>query len=77
MVFTKKYIPEPIEILRLGGREVVFTNSVKYVYLGNLLDPKIISKQHITERKEKFFSCLWTCRRAMCKCWGISPNVAL
>lgn len=75
MVFTKKYIPEPIEILRLGGREVAFANSVKY--LGVLLDSKIIWKQHITERMEKFFSSMWACRRAVCKSWGISPNVAL
>jgi hypothetical protein len=46
MVFTRKYKPEPIEILRLGGREVAFTNPVKY--LGVLLDPKIVLKQHIT-----------------------------
>jgi hypothetical protein len=70
MVFTRKYKPEPIEILKFGGREVVFTNSVKY--LGVLLDPKIVWKQHITERKEKFFSSMWACRRAMCKSWGMS-----
>jgi len=75
MVFTKKYIPEPIEILRLGGREVAFTNSVKY--LGVLLEPKIIWKQHITERKEKFFSSMWACRRAVCKSRGISPKTVL
>jgi hypothetical protein len=70
MVFTRKYKPEPTEILRLGGKEVAFTNSVKY--LGVLLDPKIVWTQHITERKEIFFSSMWARRRAMCKSWGMS-----
>lgn len=63
MDFTWKHKPEPIELLSLGGREVAVTNSVKY--LGVFLDPKIIWKQHITERKDKFFSSVWACRRAM------------
>jgi hypothetical protein len=31
MVFIRKYKPEPIELLRLGGREIAFTNWVKYL----------------------------------------------
>jgi hypothetical protein len=65
MVFTRKYKPEPIEILRLGGREVAFTTSVKY--LGVVLDSKLFGNQHIPERKGKFFSFMLACRRVMHK----------
>jgi hypothetical protein len=37
LVFTRKYKADPIEPLRLGGRETAFINSVKC--LGVFLDP--------------------------------------
>lgn len=33
MVFTRKYKPEPIEPLKLWGKEIPFTDSVKYLGL--------------------------------------------
>jgi hypothetical protein len=39
IVFTRKYKPEPVEPLKLGRREITFTNSVKY--LGVFLDPSL------------------------------------
>jgi hypothetical protein len=60
---VQKYKPEPIETLRLGGRKIAFTNSVKY--LGVFLDPKVNWKQHLIERWKTFYSCMWACRRVM------------
>lgn len=37
MVFMRKYKPEPTQALRVGGKESVFTSSVKYS--GALLRP--------------------------------------
>jgi hypothetical protein len=75
MVFTRKYKPESVEPLKLSGREIAFTNSLKY--LGVFLDPKINWKQHLTERRNKFYSCLWACRRTMGKNWVINRKVAI
>jgi hypothetical protein len=54
MIFTRKYKPEPIEPLRLEGEETAFTNTVKY--LGPLLDPKLNGKQHLIDKRKKFYS---------------------
>jgi len=75
MVFTRKYKPEPQERLRLGGKEIAFTRSVKY--LGVLLDRKLNWKQHLTERRKKIYSSVWSCRGAMCSSSGISSRVVL
>lgn len=71
MVFTRKYKPKPTQALTVGGKEIVFTSSVKYS--GALLDPKLNWKQLLTERRKKFHSSIWACRRTMGKTWGISP----
>jgi len=39
MIFTRKYKPEPIGPLKLWGKEITYTNSVKY--LGVTLDAKL------------------------------------
>jgi hypothetical protein len=75
MIFTKKYKPETIKPLRLEGQEIAFTNTLKY--LGILLDPKLNWRQHLTDKRKKFYSSLWVCRRAMGKTWGIISRLAL
>ena len=54
---------------------IAFTCLVKY--LGACLDPALNWKQHITEKKNKFYCSIWMCRKAMGKTWGISPKIAL
>jgi hypothetical protein len=75
LVFMRKYKPEPTQALRVGGKETVFTSTVKYS--GDLLDPKLNWKQHPTARRKKFYSSMWVCRRTMGKTYGISTEVAL
>ena len=72
MIFTKKYKPETIEPLRFEGQEISFTDTVKY--LGVLLDPKLNWKQHLIDKRKKFYSSMWVCRRAIGKTWGINPQ---
>jgi phosphopantetheinyl transferase len=55
--------------LRLEGQEIAFTDTV--------LDPKLNWKQHLTDKRKKFYSSLWVCRRAMGKTWGINSKLAL
>ena len=75
MIFTRKYKPAPIKPLRLKGEEITFTNTVKY--LGVLLDPKLNWKQHLIDKRKKFYSLIWACRRAVGKTWRINSNLAL
>ncbi|XP_018396943.1 PREDICTED: uncharacterized protein LOC108775154 [Cyphomyrmex costatus] len=75
MIFTRKYKPEPIETLRLWGKEINYVNSVKY--LGVLLDPKLSWKPHLEEKRKKFYTSMWACRRAMGKNWGLNLRTAL
>jgi hypothetical protein len=75
MIFTKKYKPETIEPLRFEGQEISFTDTVKY--LGVLLETKLNRKQHLIDKRKKFYSSMWVCRRARGKTWGINPKVAL
>jgi hypothetical protein len=51
MVFTREYKPEPTQPLRLKGKEITFSGTVKY--LGVLLDLKLNWKQHLTDKKKK------------------------
>ena len=51
IIFTRKCKPEPVQPLKIGRREIAFTNSVKY--LGIFLDPNLNWKQHLTERMKK------------------------
>jgi hypothetical protein len=74
MTFTRKHKPEPTEPLRLEGKEIAFTSTAKY--LGVLLDPKLHWKQHLTERRKKFYSSMWVCRTAIDKTWRINPRLA-
>ena len=39
IIFTRKCKPEPVQPLKIGRREIAFTNSVKY--LGIFLDPNL------------------------------------
>jgi hypothetical protein len=71
----QKYKPEPIETLRLGGMKIDFTNLV--IYSGVFLDPKLNWKQHLTERRKKFYSFLWAYRRVMGKSSRIKSNIAM
>ncbi|XP_071577346.1 uncharacterized protein [Temnothorax nylanderi] len=75
MVFTRKYKPEPIEPFKLWGKVIPFTTSVKY--LGLFIDTKLSWKIHLAESRKKFYSCMWMCRRAMSKSWGIRASIAL
>ncbi|XP_071572363.1 uncharacterized protein [Temnothorax nylanderi] len=75
MIFTRKYKPEPIEPFKLWGKVIPFTTSVKY--LGLFIDTKLSWKIHLAESREKFYSCMWMCRRAMSKSWGIKASIAL
>jgi hypothetical protein len=71
----QKYEPEPMETLRLRGRNIAFTTLV--IYLGILLDPELNWKQHLTERRKKFYLSMWACRRVMGKSCGTNPNIAM
>jgi hypothetical protein len=75
MIFTKKYKRETAEPLRFEGQEIAFTNTVKY--LGVLLDPKLNWRQHLIDKREKFYSSMWVCRRAIGKTWGINSKITL
>jgi hypothetical protein len=75
MIFTKKYKPETIEPLRFEGQEIAFTNTVKY--LGVSLDPKLNWKQHLIDKRKKFYASVWVFRRAIGKTWGIKYKIAL
>jgi hypothetical protein len=46
-------------------------------YLGVLLDPKSSWRQHLIDKRKKFYSSVWVCRRAIGKTWGINPKTAL
>lgn len=61
--------------MRLKGREISFTNSVKC--LGDFLDPKLNWKQCLTEKRKKCYSCMWGYRKAMGRSWGINPRIAI
>jgi len=65
MIFTRKYKPEPIEPLKLWGKEITYANSVKY--LGATLDAKLSWKLHLKEKKKKFYKNMRICRRARAK----------
>jgi hypothetical protein len=73
MVFTRKYKPELVEPLGLEVKEIAFTSTVKY--LGVVLDPKLNWKQHLIEKRKKFYS-VCVCRRTMGKTWGINLRLA-
>jgi hypothetical protein len=75
MIFTKKYKPEIIDPLRLEGQEITFTSTVKYLAVS--LDPKLNWKQHPIDKRKKFYSSVWVCRRAIGKTWGINSKIAL
>jgi hypothetical protein len=47
--------------------EVLLLFSLCTFVLGVLLDPKLNWKQHLIEKRKKFYSSLWICRRAMGK----------
>jgi hypothetical protein len=72
MIFTKKYKPEIIEPLRLKRQKITFTNTLKY--LGLLLDPKLNWKTHLIDKRKKFYSSMWVCRRAMGKTGRLTPR---
>lgn len=63
MVYTRKYIPKPVQKLKLKRKKITFTSTVKYLVV--LLDPKVHWKQHLTEQRKKVYSSLWVCRRTM------------
>jgi hypothetical protein len=70
-----KHKPEPTEPLRLKGEEIAFTSTV--IYLGVLLDPKVNWKQHLIDKRKKFYSSMWVCKRAISKTWRINSRLAL
>jgi hypothetical protein len=61
--------------MRFEGQEISFTDTVKY--LGVTLDPKLNWKQHLLDKRKKFYSSMWVCRRAIGKTWEINPKIAL
>ena len=71
MIYTKKHKPETIEPLRFEGQEIAFTNTVKYLRVS--LDPKLNWKQHLIDKRKKFYSSVWVSRRAMGKIVQASP----
>ncbi|XP_032685833.1 uncharacterized protein LOC116850995 [Odontomachus brunneus] len=75
VVFTRKYKPEHIEPLKLWGREITYTSSVKY--LGVILDAKLSWLPNLEEKRRKFYTTMWACRRVMGRNWGLHPRAAL
>jgi hypothetical protein len=71
----QKYKPEPMETSRLRGRNIAFINSV--IPLGIFLDPKLNWKQNLTERRKKFYSSMWACRRVTGKTYRINSNIVM
>jgi hypothetical protein len=47
------------------------------IYLGIFLDPKLNWKQNLTERRKKFYSSMWACRRVMGKSCRINSSIAM
>jgi hypothetical protein len=55
----QKYKPEPMEILRLRGRNIAFNNSV--IYLGIFLDPELkLEATHHRKKEEILPLCVGT-----------------
>jgi len=71
----ENYKPEWMVTLRLRGRNIAFTISV--ICLGIFLDPKLNLKQHLTERRKKFYSFMWACRTVVGKSCEINPSIAM
>jgi len=42
-------------------------------YLGVILDAKLSWKIHFEEKRKKFYTNTWACRRATGKTWSIKP----
>ena len=64
-----------METSRLRGRNIAFINPV--ISLGIFLDPKLNWKQNLTERRKKFYSSMWACRRVMGKTYRINSNIVM
>ena len=43
----------------------------------SFLDPKVNWRQHLTDKRKKFYSSVWVCRRATDKTWRINPKIVL
>jgi hypothetical protein len=54
MIFTKKQKPETVQPSRLEGQDIAFTTTV--ICLGVLLDHKLNWKQHLIDKRKKFYS---------------------
>jgi hypothetical protein len=71
----QKYKPEPMETLRLRGRNIAFINSV--ISLEIFLDPTLNWKQNLTEIRKKFYFPIWACRIVMGKTCRINSNIVM
>lgn len=41
------------------------------------MDPKLSWREHLLDKRTKFYTSMWSCRRVMSKSWGIKPKIAL
>jgi hypothetical protein len=70
----QKYKPEPIGDFEAQGKEYCLH---QFGDIFSFLDPKLNWKQHLTERRKKFYASLWACRRVKGKSCVINPNIAM
>ncbi|XP_011311581.1 uncharacterized protein [Fopius arisanus] len=73
MIFTRKYKVVTPRPLRLGGAEIAYATSVRY--LGVQLDQKLHWKEYIKTELSKTYASLWACKKG--RDCGFSPKISI
>jgi len=74
ILFTRKYIPNPLRPICFHGKELKLNDQVKY--LGIIVNPKLSWKLHVEAKCDKALVSLYKLRRSVSKKWGIRPRIA-